>query len=761
MKKLIQRALEKNQDAYSEIYELTYNKVAFTIRMLLKDDSAVDDILQETYITAFEKLETLKEPEKINAWICKIARNKTIDYLRKRKEIAFLNVPIENNQSNLEEIDLPEERVEFIPEKKMDNSENSRLLMDILNNLPYEQRICVIAFYYEQRSIKEIAEEVNCNEETVKSRIRYAKKKIKEQVEELKKTGTYLYGVAPIPFFVWLLKDAGESFRYSGGVTGIQVATSSMASSFPAKTATIEMEKMSSAATAKDIAQGTAKVVLNGKKAGSFAMKWKALTVGQKIAAGLASASVTVGAIGGGVAGYQHLQANAIVAENTEEEAEVKTEDIEISQAVEATETEEVETEELVIEYVSLLDQIGQLTPSDAVEVLRQYCENGTYGEGEYLTVELENGATKTSYCNEFGFLNAVLFSRGVISEDSYYDAQSWREPSEELLELLEANNYMKGDCAEDVCEGSILVSNLENEDIAFYVNSVQDEVYELLYWDEGMLALEQDFPMDAMYRTAEQMEYMLSSDYTLYSYGKVNSIGLGTWKIDFVFDNGVVIDIMDSEYGVWAVEYSTEKNLDEYKFVSEMHIMNKICRHEYKDDKKEKYRGKILLEGLESDTTYYIRLYLANALNGKDIKSIESEPLRVHTKSNNMKLKKGTYSCMCSSTYTEQIVKGFGHDCAGVSDGKIMGNVLYLNGSIAEYNPETWECSNYSEYKSHYYWISDNVELWFEYHDEYDEGIEEIEVDDFNRYLSNGWVQLVITSDGEQITKLKIIWMP
>jgi len=74
--------------------------------------------------------------------------------------------------------------------------------------------MCVMMFYIEQMSVKNIAEVTGVSENTVKSRLKYGRKNIEEKVLELERKGTKLYGITPFPFFLYfLLRDT-----YSAGV---------------------------------------------------------------------------------------------------------------------------------------------------------------------------------------------------------------------------------------------------------------------------------------------------------------------------------------------------------------------------------------------------------------------------------------------------------------------------------------------------------------------------------------------------------------
>lgn len=107
-------------------------------------------------------------------------------------------------------LNVEDNRIENMPEATIDQQETSRLVKEILDVLPDEQRIVIGMFYYDQMSVSEIAEELECSENTVKSRLNYGRKKIQTKVLELEKNGTKLYSLAPLPFFIWLLRNLYE-----------------------------------------------------------------------------------------------------------------------------------------------------------------------------------------------------------------------------------------------------------------------------------------------------------------------------------------------------------------------------------------------------------------------------------------------------------------------------------------------------------------------------------------------------------------------
>lgn len=211
MSYLVQKARENDQEALTEIYKISSPAVYKTIRVLIKDEDTVYDILQDTYVKAFTRLDQLQNPDKLIPWLKMIANNLAKDWLKKSKPVFFTDI---YGGEELEDIPFEESiedvRSELNPEMAMDQQEAKRLVMEILDHLPEDQRVVIGMFYYEEMSVKDIAQTLEVSENTVKSRLSYGRKKIKEQVLDLEKRGTKLYSVAPFVFFLYLLGKADK-----------------------------------------------------------------------------------------------------------------------------------------------------------------------------------------------------------------------------------------------------------------------------------------------------------------------------------------------------------------------------------------------------------------------------------------------------------------------------------------------------------------------------------------------------------------------
>ncbi len=210
-----------DEAAYLEFYNRTY-KVAYAIAFnMVKNEHDTMDILQDAYVTVYKKIGTLQQGDKAVSWFNMIVGNKCRDHLKKKKPTLFNE--LDTDEFEFEDT-LENDNNEFIPEEIIDYSETKRLIQQILDELPEEQKLCTLMYYYEELSVKEIADSLECSENTVKSRLNYARRKIKDGILELEKNGTKLYGIAPIPFVVWMLKETENTYATSSALYGQIIA---------------------------------------------------------------------------------------------------------------------------------------------------------------------------------------------------------------------------------------------------------------------------------------------------------------------------------------------------------------------------------------------------------------------------------------------------------------------------------------------------------------------------------------------------------
>ena len=204
IKELVLSAKNGNKKAFDKLYKLTSNDVWFTCVSLLKDEENAKDIMQETYITAFLKLDTLKDEEKFCGWLTAIATNKSKNKLKGKVEYQ-IDDEVLIAKTETDELMLPEEYINKAEKRKV-------LLQIIEDTLSFNQYQVVLMFYFNELSIAEIAQALEISEGTVKSRLNSSRAKMKTAIEDYEnKSGDKLHGVVFVPFFTTIFREQAKS----------------------------------------------------------------------------------------------------------------------------------------------------------------------------------------------------------------------------------------------------------------------------------------------------------------------------------------------------------------------------------------------------------------------------------------------------------------------------------------------------------------------------------------------------------------------
>ena len=191
------KAAQKRDEAAMLALYTAYAKPIYHLALkLMRNKEDAEDIMQETFISAFAKLKNLNEPVTFQKWLGRIASNKCTDALRKRREMIDADIFELTDDITAEDSPL------MLPEACLSDKETARMVSDIVDSLPAAQRMCIYYHYYQEIPVKEIAEMTVANEHTVRSRLNLAKKKIREEVERIdKEEGVKLYEASPLILF--------------------------------------------------------------------------------------------------------------------------------------------------------------------------------------------------------------------------------------------------------------------------------------------------------------------------------------------------------------------------------------------------------------------------------------------------------------------------------------------------------------------------------------------------------------------------------
>ena len=190
--------------AFEALYNEYCKQTHFLALKLMKNEQDAQDITQDVFLTVHEKIGDLKQGAAFPAWLNKITSNKCVRALQRNHSFTA-------DADELADIEFTEETDHnLIPDKALDDSETARIIVEFVDKLPLPQRVCVYLYYYERLSVKEIAEQLAVNENTVKSRLSAAREKIRKDLEQLEdKEGLRLYMASPlilIPVLAMLAK---------------------------------------------------------------------------------------------------------------------------------------------------------------------------------------------------------------------------------------------------------------------------------------------------------------------------------------------------------------------------------------------------------------------------------------------------------------------------------------------------------------------------------------------------------------------------
>ena len=202
---LVEKIKNGDNKSFEKLYKLTEREVWFTCISFLKNETTAQDIMQETYITAFLKIQSLEKSSQIRSWLNRIAVNKCKNYLKGKGEIQLDDEIFENQAIVDERISIPEEYISDKAKREIILS----IMQEVLSDVQYQ---AVIMHYFNEMTVDEIAEVFECSRGTVLSRLNYSRAKMKTAIEDYEnKSGDKLHGVVVVPFFTTIFKEEAKS----------------------------------------------------------------------------------------------------------------------------------------------------------------------------------------------------------------------------------------------------------------------------------------------------------------------------------------------------------------------------------------------------------------------------------------------------------------------------------------------------------------------------------------------------------------------
>ncbi|MEX2173356.1 MAG: sigma-70 family RNA polymerase sigma factor [Pirellulaceae bacterium] len=170
---LVVRCQAGDEGAFAELVERYSPRLLYFLRKLLGPERGAgqaDDVLQDVWLAVFRYLPRLADPQALRAWLYRIARDRAFGVLRKSHRL----------EQTLGELDVPDE----VPEDNEFDAEDAAFIHAALDRLPTEQREVLVLRFLESMSYDEIARVTGLALGTVRSRLHYAKRALRNLLEK-------------------------------------------------------------------------------------------------------------------------------------------------------------------------------------------------------------------------------------------------------------------------------------------------------------------------------------------------------------------------------------------------------------------------------------------------------------------------------------------------------------------------------------------------------------------------------------------------
>lgn len=155
--------------AFEQLFELYKSKALRTVYLMTRDKDISEDIVQEVFVSCYTSIKRLQNPEYFKTWFYRMLTRTTWRYMEKEKRL----IPVEDIFEKFED------NHEKSPLEKLEQKESSELLYQEILRLQPKLQTTLVLYYYNEFSVKEIAQTMGCLEGTVKSRLYTGRRRLK------------------------------------------------------------------------------------------------------------------------------------------------------------------------------------------------------------------------------------------------------------------------------------------------------------------------------------------------------------------------------------------------------------------------------------------------------------------------------------------------------------------------------------------------------------------------------------------------------
>lgn len=175
-RELVKAAIEGDESIFWALYEIYKEKIYRTACLLTGNSADADDISQETWIIAYNKIGALKDPGKFSSWIYVILKRCAFRYLKRKRSEVLVD---EITEFQKKEIPFEAASPTGTPMSNLLQTEREDILQRCVLSLDKKQRMVIILFYYNDFSIEQISEIMHAPPGTIKSRLHTARENLR------------------------------------------------------------------------------------------------------------------------------------------------------------------------------------------------------------------------------------------------------------------------------------------------------------------------------------------------------------------------------------------------------------------------------------------------------------------------------------------------------------------------------------------------------------------------------------------------------
>jgi len=219
---LVQAARGGDKRAFVEIVARHQAMVCGVALGIVGDFAASEDAGQDAFLTAWRKINDLREPERLRGWLAQIARNAALGQLRRKRGHGALD------EALLVADQAPD------PSESAASEEEAALVRESLAKLPENYRLPLVLFYREGKSVRAVAATLDISEDAVKQRLARGREMLQERMSGL--IETVLTRTRPSAVFTILVAGAIGALAAPSAIAGTVFAAASAASAAGAST---------------------------------------------------------------------------------------------------------------------------------------------------------------------------------------------------------------------------------------------------------------------------------------------------------------------------------------------------------------------------------------------------------------------------------------------------------------------------------------------------------------------------------------------